>query len=93
MRWLMTAALFTALITPAQAGTSNGKSPAPDPRVDCQPARVEHAAAPERRPARKLGGLPPAYRLHTVNRRVASCEVHPEARRVSDRTGQIGPDR
>jgi hypothetical protein len=100
MRRLAPALLLLCLAGPALAEAP--REPLPPaaswrdtrPLADCSRAVLQHAqGAAARSVVQPLGALPPAWRLHAVNRQVSGCAVHPEAQKVSDRTGQLAAPR
>ena len=60
----------------------------PRPLSPCPRPVFQHAQDRPDKAAQKLVELPPAWRLHAVDRRVAGCAVYPEARKVSDGAGR-----
>jgi hypothetical protein len=96
MRLLVLAALLLAYPASAQAPAAPVPDTAPKgakpPVVDCLNPGITHARRPERSGPQRLAELPQAWKLHTVQRLVNGCQVHPEARRVNDRRGGPGPE-
>lgn len=83
---LVLAASGAAAEAPPTAGKSAGR-PA-SPALDCRDARITEAGRAAAAGPQRLAVLPEAWRLHAVVRQVGGCQVHPEARKVSDRTGR-----
>lgn len=92
MRTLCLSITLAAIAAPAAAQEIAGRAEplqVRPPVVDCKRPGVTHAQrpAPSSRPQR-LAELPDAWRLNAVIREVGPCQVHPEARKISSRTGQ-----